>query len=43
MADAKAKIGAKIALDGEREYKQAIKDISFAKRDETGRKPVCGQ
>lgn len=28
MADAKAKIGAKIALDGEREYKQAIKDIA---------------
>lgn len=28
MADAKAKIGAKIELDGEREYKQAIKDIA---------------
>lgn len=28
MADKKAKIGAKIELDGEREYKQAIKDIA---------------
>lgn len=48
MADKKAKIGAKIELDGEREYKQAIKDI--AKEQSVLRsemklvaKPVCGQ